>query len=56
MIVLKDTMYSTAEQKAAFITQEIENTLEQCIEVIRYSEELMLESLVNFCNTGTFID
>lgn len=55
IVELKDTNYSSAEEKAEFITQEIEDTLEQCLEVIRYSEEVMLESLVHFCNTGKFL-
>jgi hypothetical protein len=54
-VKLEDTWYSTAAEKAEFITQEIEDTLEQSIEIIRYSEELLLESLVHFCNTGNFL-
>lgn len=56
IVELKDTLYSTAEEKMEFITQEVEDTLEQCLEVIKYSEEVMLESLVHFCNTGSFLD
>ena len=55
LIKLEDTWYSTAEEKAEFITQEIEETLEECLEVINYVEKLMLMSLVHFCNTGTFL-
>jgi len=55
IIELKDTFYSSAEEKAEFITQSIQETLEECLEVIKYTEELMLESLVNFCNTGSFL-
>ena len=55
IVELKDTNYSSAEEKAEFITQEIQETLEECLEVINYTEELMLESLVHFCNHGTFL-
>ena len=55
IVELKDTVYSSAEEKAEFITQSIQETLEQCIEVIGYSEEIMLESIVHFCLTGNFL-
>ena len=55
IVKLKDTNYSSAEEKAEFISQSIQETLEECLEVIKYTEELMLESLVNFCNHGTFL-
>lgn len=55
IVTLKDTVYSSAEEKAEFITQEIEDTIKECLEVINYSEEVMLESLIHFCNTGKFL-
>jgi len=56
IIKLEDTIYSTAEDKADFLIQEIECTVVECLEVIRYSEEVMLKSLVHFCNTGKFLE
>lgn len=55
LIILKDTVYSTAKEKAEFIAQEVQDTINECLEVIQYSEEVMLESLVHFCNTGKFL-
>ena len=55
IIKLEDTRYSSAEDKVEFIAQEIKNTIEECIEEIEYFEELMLDSLTNFCNTGKFL-
>ena len=55
LIVLEDTFYSSAEEKADFITQSVQEYVEECFEVIKYSEELMLESLIHFCNTGKFL-
>jgi len=55
IVKLEDTNYSSAEEKAEFILQSIQETLEECLEVINYAEELILESLVHFCNTGTFL-
>jgi hypothetical protein len=56
LVKLEDTNYSSAEEKAEFISQSIQETLEECLEVINYTEELMLESLVHFCTTGKFLD
>ena len=59
IVKLEDTTYSSAEDKAEFILQSIQETLqetlEECLEVIKYSEEVMLESLIHFCNTGNFL-
>jgi hypothetical protein len=55
IVKLEDTNYSSAEEKAEFIIQSIQETLEQCFFVIQDSEKAMLESLINFCNTGKFI-
>ena len=55
IVKLEDTNYSSAEEKAEFITQSIQETVEECLEVIKYTEELMLESLIHFCNTGIFL-
>lgn len=55
LIFVEDTTYSSADEKEDFIIQEIESCIEECLAVIKYSEEVMLESLVNFCNTGKFI-
>ncbi|NTW91266.1 MAG: hypothetical protein HGA35_04990 [Erysipelotrichaceae bacterium] len=56
LIFVEDTTYSSADEKAEFITQEIDSCIEECLAVIKYSEEIMLESLVHFCNTGKFLD
>lgn len=56
IVVLEDTTYSTGDEKAEFIRREIEDIVEQCIELFKESEEIMLESLVHFCNTGKFLD
>jgi len=56
IVQLEDTVYSTADEKAEYIAQEIEDTIEECLHIIQYSEEVMLESLVHFCNTGKFLD
>lgn len=55
LVKLEDTNYSSAEEKAEFITQSIQETVEECLEVIKYTEELMLESLIHFCITGIFL-
>lgn len=55
LIFIEDTTYSSANEKAEFITQEIDSCIEECLAVIKYSEEAMLESLVNFCTTGNFL-
>jgi len=55
VVKLEDTHYSSAEDKAEFITQSIQETLEECLDVIQQTEEVMLESLVNFCLTGKFL-
>ena len=54
LVKLEDTNYSSAEEKAKFIYEEIEDTIKECLEVINYSEKVKLESLVLFCNTGKF--
>ena len=55
IIELKNTAYSTAVNKAEFIAQEVQDTVEECLEVIQYAEELILDSLVHFCQTGKFL-
>ena len=56
LIFVEDTTYSSADEKADFIVQEIDSCIEECFAVIKYSEEVMLESLVHFCNTGKFLN
>jgi len=53
-IFVEDTIYSSAEEKAEFIAQEVQDTIDECLELIMYTEEVMLESLIHFCNTGKF--
>ena len=55
IVKLEDTVYSTAKEKAEFIAQEVQGIIEECLVVIQYSEEVKLESLIHFCNTGTFL-
>lgn len=55
-IITEDTIYSSAFEKVEFITQELQDTIEECLEVIQYTEEVLLESLIHFCNTGKFLD
>jgi hypothetical protein len=55
-LLVEDTTYSSADEKADFITQEIDSCIKECLAVIKYSEEIMLESLVHFCNTGKFLE
>jgi len=55
LIFVEDTTYSSADEKADFIVQEIESCIEKCFAVIKYSEEIMLESLVHFCTTGKLL-
>ena len=52
---IKNTFYFSAEEKAEFLMDEIENLIEEVLMSFNYSEEVMLESLVHFCNTGKFL-
>lgn len=53
--MVEDTIYSTREQKEQFISEQVINTIDDCLEIIKYTEELMLESLIHFCNHKTFL-
>lgn len=54
-LLVEDTTYSSADEKAVFITQKIDSCIEECLAVIKYSEEIMLASLIHFCNTNKFL-
>ena len=54
-VEVSDTPYSSAKEKAEFITQEIQETLEECLDVIQQSEKIMMMSLLHFCHTSKFL-
>ena len=55
-IDLNDTFYSTSSEKEEFIYLSIQDIVTECFEEIKYAEENMIKSLVNFCITGKFLD
>ena len=54
-IECKDLVYTSSEVLIDYIRKEIQTIVEDSIEEIEYFEELMLNSLIHFCNTGKFL-
>jgi len=54
-IFVEDTIYSSAEEIAEFIAQEVQDTINECLDVIQQSEKIMMMSLLHFCHTGKFL-
>lgn len=54
-ISVKDTFYSTAEEKTEFLSEVIQKTVTSALDFLATTEEEALNSFINFCNTGKFL-
>lgn len=55
-IKLEDSFYSTADEKAEFLSEVLQETITSVLEHIAIKEEVVLNSFIHFCNTGKFLD
>ena len=55
-IALENTFYSSADEKAEFLSELLQETVLNVLEYLKYKDEQALNSFINFCNTGKFLD
>ena len=55
-IKLEDSFYSTADEKAEFLSEVLQETITSVLEYIAIKDKQALNSFIHFCNTGKFLD